>query len=287
MSMWKHRLRVTVFDESSFSEIRVFRGTPRRWALWAGLAVLIIVAGTYALVARTALREVVVPGYLAESAREEVREARALADTAWLLLERNQRVVTALQYALSGDSAALAFLQRAGSVAVDDTLVFTAVDSLDFAPGSSELAVRDAMEAEDRFSLQRRSAERGQNSGFPYPPVVGGVSEGVNEGLGHLGVDLVAAEGSAIQAVDDGTVLFSTYTVETGYTLVVQHRGDRVSVYKHCATLLKQQGDVVLGGEAVALLGNTGTLTSGPHLHFEWWVRGQAVDPGPWIGSGG
>ena len=124
MSMWKHRLRVTVFDESSFSEIRVFRGTPRRWALWAGLAVLVIVAGTYALVARTALREVVVPGYLAESAREEVREARALADTAWLLLERNQRVVTALQYALSGDSAALAFLQRAGSVAVDDTLVF-------------------------------------------------------------------------------------------------------------------------------------------------------------------
>jgi murein DD-endopeptidase MepM/ murein hydrolase activator NlpD len=103
-------------------------------------------------------------------------------------------------------------------------------------------------------------------------------------GIGHLGVDLAAAEGAPIQAVDDGTVLFSTYTVETGYTLVLQHRGERVSIYKHCASLLKIQGDLVAGGEAVGLVGNTGEWTSGPHLHFEWWVQGRAVDPRPWLG---
>lgn len=103
-------------------------------------------------------------------------------------------------------------------------------------------------------------------------------------GVGHLGIDLVAPEGTAIQSVDDGSVLFSSYTIETGYTLVVQHRGDRVSVYKHCASLLKRQGDLVAGGEAIALMGNTGELSSGPHLHFEWWVKGQPVDPKPWLG---
>ena len=64
----------------------------------------------------------------------------------------------------------------------------------------------------------------------------------------------------------------------------LQHRGERVSIYKHCASLLKTQGDLVAGGEAVGLVGNTGEWTSGPHLHFEWWVQGRAVDPRPWLG---
>ena len=122
------------------------------------------------------------------------------------------------------------------------------------------------------------------STGFRYPPVAGTLSDELDLGIGHLGVDLAAAEGSPIQAVDDGTVLFSTYTVETGYTLVLQHRGERVSIYKHCASLLKTQGDLVAGGEAVGLVGNTGEWTSGPHLHFEWWVQGRAVDPRPWLG---
>ena len=114
--------------------------------------------------------------------------------------------------------------------------------------------------------------------------MAGTLSDELDLGIGHLGVDLAAAEGSPIQAVDDGTVLFSTYTVETGYTLVLQHRGERVSIYKHCASLLKTQGDLVAGGEALGLVGNTGEWTSGPHLHFEWWVQGRAVDPRPWLG---
>jgi murein DD-endopeptidase MepM/ murein hydrolase activator NlpD len=147
------------------------------------------------------------------------------------------------------------------------------------------MALREAVEEVDRFSLQRRRAG-GANAmiGFTYPPLVGGVSDGMNAGIGHLGVDLVAPAGTPIQAVDDGSVLFSSYTVETGYTLLIQHRGERVSVYKHCSSLLKQQGDLVAGGEAVGLMGNTGELTTGPHLHFEWWVRGRALDPTPWLG---
>ena len=285
MSMWKHRLRVTVFDESSYSEIRVFRGSPRCWVGWVLALLSAVVLATYLLVAQTPLREWVVPGYVAEQTRQDMRETRWLADSLARALGQQEQALLALRYALVGDTAALSFLTRSESPEPLDSAASWASDSLVFQPGPHEMTLRETVEKEDRFALQRRSAgSANAMTGFTYPPVVGGVSDGMNAGIGHLGVDLVAPAGTAIQAVDDGSVLFSSYTVETGYTLLIQHRGERVSVYKHCSSLLKQQGDLVAGGEAVGLMGNTGELTTGPHLHFEWWVRGRAVDPTPWLG---
>ena len=254
--------------------------------MWAVVACVAVIALTYLVVARTPLREHVVPGYVAEQTRQDMRETRALADTLSRLVEQQGSALHALRHALAGDTAAMAFLTRANPTLVVDSLVTWALDSTALIPGSYELALREDVEDADRFVLQRRTVS--QNNallGFSFSPVVGGVSDEMDEGIGHLGVDLVAPAGSAVQAVDDGSVLFSAYTVETGYTMLIQHRGDRVSVYKHCSSLLKQQGDLVAGGEAVGLIGNTGELTSGPHLHFEWWVRGRAVDPTPWLGQ--
>lgn len=286
MSRWKHRFKVTVFDENSFSEIRVFRGTPRGWAWMVGGVLTLVVALTYLTVAQTQLREWVVPGYVATQTREDMAATRALADSLTVMLERNGQVVQALRHALSGDNRAIEFLQGPGASSWHTGAeVFPDVDTALLAAGPHETRLRNQVLAEDRFALQRRSDRGGATStGFRYPPVAGTLSDELDLGIGHLGVDLAAAEGSPIQAVDDGTVLFSTYTVETGYTLVLQHRGDRVSIYKHCASLLKTQGDLVAGGEAVGLVGNTGEWTSGPHLHFEWWVQGRAVDPRPWLG---
>jgi murein DD-endopeptidase MepM/ murein hydrolase activator NlpD len=286
MSRWKHRFKVTVFDENSFSEIRVFRGTPRGWAWMVGGVLVLVVGLTYLTLAQTQLREWVVPGYVATQTREDMAATRALADSLTVMLEHNGQVVQALRHALAGDNRAIEFLQGSGASAWGtSTKAFPDVDTALLAAGPNETQLRSQVLAEDRFALQRRSERGGAAStGFRYPPVAGTLSDELDLGIGHLGVDLAAAEGSPIQAVDDGTVLFSTYTVETGYTLVLQHRGERVSIYKHCASLLKTQGDLVAGGEAVGLVGNTGEWTSGPHLHFEWWVQGRAVDPRPWLG---
>ena len=287
MSLWKHRLRVTVFDESSFSELRVFRGTPRQWFVWLIVVFLLVVGLTYLLVARTRLRERLVPGYLSEQSQTELQETRALADTLSVILIQQERALTSLRHAMVGDSAALAFLKDAGiSPAPNDSAMLAVLDSSLFLPGDHELELRNAVEGQDRFALQQRSANAAATqTGFNFPPIIGGLSAAMDLGRGHLGVDLVAPSESVIQAVDAGVVLFGTYTAETGYTLLIQHRGERVSVYKHCASLLKRPGDMVQGGEAVALVGNTGELSSGPHLHFEWWVQGRPVDPRPWLGS--
>ena len=99
----------------------------------------------------------------------------------------------------------------------------------------------------------------------------------------HYGVDIAATPNESVLAALDGTVILSTYTAETGYLIEVQHGQDFITVYKHCGSLLKKEGDEVKGGEAIALVGNTGTLTTGPHLHFELWRKGRAVNPEKYI----
>ena len=94
---------------------------------------------------------------------------------------------------------------------------------------------------------------------------------------------ITANPNESVLATLDGTVILSTYTAETGYLIEVQHNQDFVSVYKHCGSLLKREGDTVKGGEAIALVGNSGTLTTGPHLHFELWHRGRPVNPEKYI----
>ena len=99
----------------------------------------------------------------------------------------------------------------------------------------------------------------------------------------HFGTDIAATPNECVLAVLDGTVVFSNYTAETGYVIGVQHNQGYMSIYKHLGSLLKREGDKVKGGEAIALVGNTGTLSTGPHLHFELWDKGRAVNPENYI----
>ncbi|MBO5195408.1 MAG: M23 family metallopeptidase, partial [Bacteroidales bacterium] len=80
-----------------------------------------------------------------------------------------------------------------------------------------------------------------------------------------------------------GTVIFSGWSDEVGYTIQIQHENDIVSIYKHNSKLLKKAGEKVLAGSPIALVGGTGTLSTGEHLHFELWYKGEAVDPTEYI----
>ncbi len=114
---------------------------------------------------------------------------------------------------------------------------------------------------------------------FFYSPITGFVSDQYDVRKGHLGVDVVAKANEPIKCIADGTVIFSAWTQDAGYVIVVQHRGNLISTYKHNAQLLKKVGTFVNGGEIVAIVGNSGELTNGPHLHFELWYNGNSVNP--------
>jgi murein DD-endopeptidase MepM/ murein hydrolase activator NlpD len=118
---------------------------------------------------------------------------------------------------------------------------------------------------------------------YLMPPISGVVSNGFDLKTDHLGVDILAPHDTPVKAIWDGHVITADWTLETGYTIAIQHTNDMVSFYKHNASLLKRNGSFVRAGEAIAIIGNTGKLTSGPHLHFELWVQGKPVDPTDYI----
>lgn len=115
------------------------------------------------------------------------------------------------------------------------------------------------------------------------PVVTGIVSQKYDAKSGHYGVDLLAAKDASIKSVADGTVIFSSWTYDTGHVIAIQHAGNMVSVYKHNSVLLQKTGALVRAGQAIAVIGNSGELTTGPHLHFELWYNSNPVDPEQFI----
>jgi murein DD-endopeptidase MepM/ murein hydrolase activator NlpD len=145
---------------------------------------------------------------------------------------------------------------------------------------------------EEEFRKQYEEQERYNLTAMPdmgiseiifHRPTRGMVSSVFDANKKHFGVDIAATPNESVLATLDGTVILSTYTAETGYVIQVQHSRDFVSIYKHCGSLLKKVGDTVKAGEAIALVGNTGEKTTGPHLHFELWNKGRAIDPSKYI----
>jgi murein DD-endopeptidase MepM/ murein hydrolase activator NlpD len=114
---------------------------------------------------------------------------------------------------------------------------------------------------------------------FFFTPIEGIITTAFNVKMEHYGVDIVAKENEPIKCIADGMVIFATWTVETGWVIAIQHSRNLVSIYKHNATLFKKAGDFVTAGEVIAIMGNSGELSTGPHLHFELWYEGNAVNP--------
>lgn len=118
---------------------------------------------------------------------------------------------------------------------------------------------------------------------FFMPPVSGEMTSGFDFQKNHYGIDVAAPKNTAVKSAADGMVISAGYTVETGYSIAIQHPNNVVTMYKHNSVLLKQTGSTVKAGEAIAIIGNSGENTSGPHLHFELWYKGRAVDPSDYI----
>ena len=274
---WLERFRLSLQDRNTFSE-RWQIGVSRWGVALAGFTAVAVISGlTYFLVAQTPLRESLVPGYLASSARANAQTARATADSALLVLEQQTRYLEALQTILRGGVPA----NQDVDVALD-SLVSSDID-LNVVPESMDSALRARVAEEDRFALRRSSTDPLNSRGMSFRPVAGPVSDTYDATTGHYGVDFVAPDGSMVHAVDDGTVLLASYTVDGGYVIAIQHKANRLSVYKHNQSLLREPGDVVRAGDAIAILGGTGTTSKGPHCHFEWWVDGAPLDPTPWL----
>ena len=142
-----------------------------------------------------------------------------------------------------------------------------------------QIEAKELMEKTANFSPREIPLEQH----YFIPPVSGVVGAAFQPDIQHFGIDVLAPRNTPVKSALDGYVFMADWTVETGHTIGVQHTNNLISFYKHNSALLKQIGDHVKSGEALAIIGNTGTLSSGPHLHFELWHKGKPVDPGLYI----
>lgn len=140
----------------------------------------------------------------------------------------------------------------------------------------SLLELRTPVLAKENTNTIRR--ERSLSDFSFYSPVKGMVNSSYDKEIRHFATDIATKRDEPIQSVQDGHVVLAAFTPSTGYVIIVQHGNNLISVYKHCSTLLKKEGAFVRGGEVIALVGSTGELSTGPHLHFELWHNGNAVD---------
>ncbi len=241
--------------------------------------VTIIVAFTaliYSVIAYTPIREFI-PGYPdAHSKRAALHNAMRIDSLEtviyrWELYSENLRRVVEGQEPLKIDSL-ISSRQKSG-VSNEELAELALKDSL----------LRQQVREEEQFDISERDKRNLPIDGLLFfTPLKGVISQGYDPAI-HPYVDVTAPSGSVVKATLDGTVIYDGWNDEDGYTIQLQHDGDIVSIYKHNEKLLKKTGDKVSAGMPIALVGNTGTLSTGDHLHFELWHKGEPVDPTKYI----
>jgi len=236
----------------------------------------------------TPLRELI-PGYGTERLRQEARlnvlRVEAMSDS----LDVQRNYLNQLRYLMLGksDSSNIASgLPPEPALAVSGDLAEVAGDPLsDNWTDHRQPAVsleRLPVDTKATIPVVTASDEERYISSLRFPvlpPVEGYLSRGFDARTGHYAIDIAVEEGSMVHAIGDGHVIFADWTHEGGFTLAIQHADGYVSVYKHNQRLLKRVGDRVRDRENVAVSGNSGEVTTGPHLHFELWHNGLAQDP--------
>jgi len=234
----------------------------------------IIVVFVILLIATTGLREYI-PGYPKEEYRQLVLYTAMKVDSMKYEIEKRDAFFQSIQTILSGGVP-------------EDNLVIDSVsgpNEVEFNAFNYDSVFQDRLLAEQtNLSLQRNGNKKADISQVHFfVPLKGVVTNSFNPSTDHFGVDMVSEPGARISAALEGTVIFSGWTLETGYVISIQHNDDIVSVYKHNSELLKATGDRVHAGDVVAIIGNSGELSTGPHLHFELWHNGTALNPEQYI----
>lgn len=279
----QHTYRMVIMRDETFEEVGSYKLNLLNLYLVLSTVVVVVAIAVFALIAFTPLKRYI-PGQVTGGNSREIIRLNQEIDSMSQAMADWQLVMEAQKNRL---------LQR-----MDDAEETSPLEVLP----DSVLEVEELENAEIDNQLREEvqidqigAAMRSGPSGNPFenkqrleqlffvPPVTGEISAGFMPSQNHFGVDVLAPKNTAVKSALDGYVFLSDWTLETGNTIGIQHGNNIVTFYKHNSSLLKQVGSFVKAGEAIAIIGNTGTLSDGPHLHFELWYNGKSVNPVDYI----
>ncbi|GGF46674.1 peptidase M23 [Echinicola rosea] len=235
------------------------------------------------ILSRTFLASWFDPAYQESENMKKIYSLSQTVDSLLVEVEAKDRYLQNIQQIISGETAG-------DSSAVEDDVVENAdpvrvPTSKDlYRKGAATQEIIDEFEAmpPDEGSFQQLNSSSFTETFF-FSPIKGVVSARFDLSKDHLGIDLVSEENEPVKSVADGTVILASWTLETGYVITIQHSNELISIYKHNSVLLKSVGEPVTGGEVISVVGNTGEQTTGQHLHFELWYKGNPLNPQEFI----
>ncbi|MDR1339621.1 MAG: M23 family metallopeptidase [Prevotellaceae bacterium] len=272
----KDKYRLGIYNDTTYEQVFYFRLKGREVLVVLVISIFLLVGLNTFFIAFTPIREFI-PGYPDKETRKVMQNNVLKIDSLenelaeWAFYWDNSMRV------ISGGNTQI--VQNPPDTLVSNT-PFVDIRSKQDSIFRDRIEKEERGNFEDNFSVQK---SRDISEFHLMTPLKGKITSRFNAGENHLGIDIVSSPNDVVVATLDGTVIMSEWTLETGYVILIQHNDNVVSVYKHNAKLLKKQGSKVKAGDAIAIMGNSGELTYGPHLHFELWFKGIPVNPEQFI----
>lgn len=284
------KYRLVVLNDESFEEMSSIRLSRINLYVILSTTLVILVIAITSVIFYTPIKEYI-PGYSDINQKRQLMQLTLRTDSFQNVITEQNNYLTNLRQVLLGNKT---IDTSSTPVAVTNTKQshYDSIDLTRVSPMESQL--RSDVESDQKFAVNvpssspsasqiSGSAASGVTNFYFFLPVKGYITGDFDPKNEHFGVDVVAAENAAVKATLDGSVIISSWTPETGYVIGIQHENNLVSLYKHNSVLLKKVGDYVHAGDVIAIVGNTGELTTGPHLHFELWYNGIALNPKDYI----
>ena len=265
--------KVVVSSEDTFEEKLSFKANKINVFIIMLVYSIILISFTISIVFFTQLREMV-PGYSSSDLLNRAIYLTKKTDSLEQQIALNNKFYKSIEDVLSGNIDE--FISR-DELSIDTNLINPGVVTI--SPNSQDSILRKYVENEEKFNLTNNELII-ENKMF-FSPIKGEITQNFNYNENHFAIDIAADIGTPVKSVLDGKIIFSEWSLETGYVVVIDHGENIISVYKHNSKTLKEQNDFVQAGEVIAYSGNQGNLSSGPHLHFELWKNGTPIDPEP------
>jgi len=280
-SKLRTKYRFVVRKEDTYEERFSFRLSRLNVFVFAGIFVILLIVLTIYLIAFTPLREYI-PGYTDLELKEQVYDLQMKADSIEREFIRKDNYINNIRLLINGgqpeDNSEQGF--------IDSTKSY---NNIEIVHSENDSFLRAQFESDDKYDLNLFKYRRMSDSHLKigdfnfFTPLKGMITNVFDPDRGHYGVDIVAGRNEAVLSTLPGVILFADWTVETGYVIAIQHKSNIISVYKHNSVLLKNQGTYVTAGEPIAIVGASGELSSGPHLHFELWYDGKPINAADYI----
>tara|TARA_B100001142_G_scaffold314701_1_gene352517 strand:- start:566 stop:1432 length:867 start_codon:yes stop_codon:yes gene_type:complete len=265
--------KVVVSSEDTFEERLSFSTNKFNVFLVLSLYSIILIAFTISVVFFTQIREMV-PGYSSSDLLTQAIYLTKKTDSLENELELNNTFYKSIENVLSGKTEQIIYKDTLAVSNEKDNIDFQAVLT-----NAEDSILRKYVEEEDKFNLTKNELVI-ENKMF-VSPVKGQITQKFDPLNNHFALDILVDTDTPVKSILEGKVIFSEWSVDTGHVLIIDHGDNIISVYKHNSKVLKTQNNFVKAGEVIAYSGNQGTLSTGPHLHFELWKNGTPINPEP------